>query len=131
MLGAVLLLVIGSALREVCGDQAALGLTFVEEARTAPRYRLFSLDDRFAALVEDPERGISVPGEIVELPDERLPELAATEPEGLSFGPVELEDGRVVQAAVGDPAHLTAHGVEITDYGGFVAFLRASGKMPA
>jgi hypothetical protein len=127
----VLLLVIGSALREVCGDQAALGLTFVEEARTAPRYRLVSLDDRFAALVENPEHGVSVPGEIVEIDDARLPELAATEPEGVSFAPVELEDGRIVQAAVGDPAHLAAHGVDITDHGGFVAFLRATGKMPA
>lgn len=53
------MLAIGSALREVCGDQGALGLHFVEEARTAPRYRLFALDDRYAALVESRDDGIS------------------------------------------------------------------------
>jgi hypothetical protein len=126
----VLLLVIGSALREVCGDQAALGLTFLAEARTAPRYRLFALDDRFAALVEDPAGGIAVPGELVEVPDERWADLAATEPEGITPGPVELEDGRTVTAALGDPGYLASHGVEITEHGGFAAYLRAAGKLP-
>jgi len=123
------LLVIGSALREVCGDQAALGLRFVEEARTAPRYRLFALDDRYAALVETDAGGISVPGELVELDDARWPELLATEPEGIDPGPVELDDGRAVTAALGDERFLTEHGVEITEHGGFADYLRAVGKL--
>ena len=127
----MLLLVIGSALREVAGDQAALGLAFLEEASTAPRYRLFSLEDRFAALVEDRKHGISVPGELVELSDERWPEIAASEPEGITPGPVELDDGRVVTAALGDPSYLAEHGTEITEHGSFVAYLRAVGKLPA
>jgi hypothetical protein len=127
----VKLLVIGSALREVCGDQAALGLRFVEEARTAPRYRLFALADRYAALVPAEDGGISVPGELVELDDERWPEILATEPEGIDPGPVELEDGSVVTAALGDEAYLSEHGVEITEHGGFAAYLRAAGKLPA
>ena len=120
------LLAIGSALREVCGDQAALGVTFVEEARTAPKYRLYSIDDRHAALVEDEERGISVPGEIVEIPDERWEEILASEPPAVSQAPVELLDGRVVTAAVGDPDHAAFRRArDITDYGGFAAYLRA------
>jgi hypothetical protein len=124
------MLVIGSALREVCGDQAALGLQFLQEARTAPRYRLFALDDRFAALVETDEGGISVPGELVELDDERWPALLATEPEGIDPGPVELDDGRTVTAALGDPGILGRDGVEITEHGGFVAYLKSVGKLP-
>ena len=120
---------IGSALREVCGDQAALGLRFVEEARTASRYRLFALGDRYAALVETDSGGIAVPGELVELDDERWPELLATEPEGIEPGPVELENGRTVTAALGDEGYLTEHGVEITEHGGFAAYLRAVGKL--
>jgi allophanate hydrolase-like protein len=119
------ILAIGSALREVCGDQAALGLTFVEEARTAPKYRLYSLDDRHAALLEDEERGISVPGEIVEIPDDRWEEILASEPPGVQQVPVELSDGRVVTAAFGDPERLAAVAREITEYGGFAAYLRA------
>jgi hypothetical protein len=126
----MIMLAIGSALREVCGDQAALGLRFLEEARTAPRYRLFALEDRFAALVPTDKGGISVPGELVEIDDERWPELVATEPEGIDPGPIELEDGRTVTAALGDEAYLTEHGVEITEHGGFAAYLRAVGKLP-
>ena len=87
----MLMLAIGSALREVCGDQGALGLHFVEEARTAPRYRLFALRPlRGARKIADD--GISVPGELVEIDDERWPELLATEPEGIN--PVRSARGR-------------------------------------
>src|SRR5262249_28654267 len=119
------ILAIGSALRDVCGDQAALGLTFVEEARTAPKYRLYSIGDTHAALVEDAEHGISVPGEIVEVPDDRWEEILASEPPGVRQAPVELLDGRVVTAAVGDPRQMDPRASEITEYGGFAAYLRA------
>ena len=119
------ILVIGSALREVCGDQAALGLTFIEEARTAPRYRLYNVDDRFAALVEDAEAGVSVAGELVEVANERFAELLASEPPGVVQAPVELADGRIVSCAFGDPDQMAAHAREITGFGDFAAYLRA------
>ena len=119
------ILAIGSALREVCGDQAALGLTFVEEARTAPKYRLYSIDDRHAALVEDEQHGISVPGEIVEIADDCWEEIRARAPPGVTQAPVELSDGRVVTAAFGDPEQIAAGAREITEFGGFAAYLRA------
>ena len=121
----MLILVVGSALREVCGDQAALGLTFLEEVSTAPRYRLYALDDRFAALVEVAEGGISVPGELAELPDERLEEILASEPPGVTQGPVELADGRVVSGAFGDLAVIADGARDITAWGGFAAYWRA------
>ncbi|MBM3679569.1 MAG: hypothetical protein FJW96_17090 [Actinobacteria bacterium] len=119
------ILVIGSALRSVCGDQAALGLTFLEETRTAPRYRLYALDDRFAALVEDRERGVAIDGELVEIAEERFAEILASEPPGITQAPVELEDGRTVSAAFGDAELLAERAVEITAYGGFAAYLDA------
>ena len=121
----MLILVIGSALREVCGNQAALGLTFVEEVSTAPRYRLYALDDRFAALVEVAEGGISVPGELAELPDERVEAILASEPLGVTQGPVELVDGRVVSCAFGDLAIIADGARDITAWGGFAAYWRA------
>jgi len=121
----MLVLVVGSALREVCGDQAALGLTFLEEVATAPRYQLFALSDRFAALVEVREGGISVPGELVELPADRLEEILASEPPGVTQGPIELADGRIVSGATGDPAVMAADGRDITAWGGFAAYWRA------
>jgi hypothetical protein len=119
------LLVIGSGLREICGDQAALGLTFLEVVRTAPSYRLYSVDNAFAVLVEDMQGGAAITGELVEVADGRLAELVAAEPPGVAQAPVELEDGRVVSAACAVPGALTGHVREITAYGGFAAFRRA------
>ncbi len=127
----MLVLVLGSALREVCGDQEPLGLKFIEPAMTAPQYRLYSLDDRYAALVPDHEEGVAVSGELVEIAEDRWEELAATEPEGITPGPVELLDGRSVTAALGDHAYMEENATEITMYGGFLAYLRAVGKLPA
>lgn len=116
------LLVIGSGLREICGDQSALGLMYLESVRTAPRYRLYSIDDAYAALVEDREQGAAIAGELVEVAGDRLLELVASEPPGVVQAPVELEDGRVVSAAFAQ----APMGKEITAYGGFAAYRRSS-----
>jgi hypothetical protein len=121
----VRLLAIGSALRAICGDQAALGLTFVEEAWTAPKYRLYSVDGTHAALVEDEADGVSVRGEIVDVDDGRWEEILASEPPGITQAPVELEDGRVVSGAVGDLAQLAGRARDISAFGDFTAYVEA------
>ena len=120
------LLVIGSALRELGIDQEALGLRFLRPARTAPKYRLYSIADAYAALVEDESAGASISGELVEAAEERFAELLASEPPGLTQAPVELEDGSIVSAAFAEPAALTGDAREITEFGGFAAYRRAS-----
>jgi gamma-glutamylcyclotransferase (GGCT)/AIG2-like uncharacterized protein YtfP len=122
----VKLLVIGSGLRELCADQAALGLKFLEPVRTAPKYRLYSIDDAYAALVEDAQGGAAIAGELVEVAEERLAALVAGEPPGTVQAPVELEDGRVVSAACAQTGALTGDVKDITAYGGFAAYRRAS-----
>lgn len=119
------ILVIGSALREVSDAQAELGLTFLEEAATAPRYRLYAVAGGFAALVEDASGGISVPGELVEIPDDLLPKILASEPAGVTQSPVELADGRRVSAATVDLAAAGDDVVDITGWGGFAPWWRA------
>jgi hypothetical protein len=126
----MLVLVIGSALREISGDQARFGMTFIEEARTALKHRLYALEGRWAALVEDESDGIFVEGELVHIPDDRWAEVAASEPPGIVPGPVELEDGRVVTAALGDPEYFRDHGEDITEFGSFPAFLRSRSEGP-
>jgi hypothetical protein len=124
----VRLFVIGSGLREVCGDQQALGPTFVAEARTAPRYRLYSFSDAYAALVEDGEAGVSVGGELVDVPDARLAELLASEPPGIIQAPVELADGTIVSSAFAQPDALDRGDVvEITAHGDFASYLSSIG----
>lgn len=119
------ILVIGSALRAVSNAQTELGLTFLEEVETAPRYRLYAVEERFAALVEVASGGIAVPGELVDVPDALLAEILASEPVGVTQEPVELADGRVVSAATADLAQAGDRAVDITAWGGFAAYLRA------
>ena len=118
-------MVIGSALRSMGFDQEAAGLTFIEEARTAPNYRLYSLDERWAALVPTDEGGVSVAGELVEVSDERWPEILASEPPGIVPGPIQLDDGREATAALGDPELMALEAVEITEFGSFAGYLES------
>jgi len=124
---AMLILVIGSALRAVCGDPAALGLTFVEETRTQPRYRLYALEGRFAGLVDVGETGggSSVPGELVEIPRSLLEAVQASEPAGVSQAATLLADGRSVSCAHIDLAVVGAAAVDITSWGGFLPYWRS------
>jgi gamma-glutamylcyclotransferase (GGCT)/AIG2-like uncharacterized protein YtfP len=121
----VRILAIGSALRAICADQAALGLTFVEEAWTAPKYRLYSIDDSHAALVEDAATGVSVRGELVDVDESRWEQVLASEPPGVTQAPIELADGRVVTAATGDPARMSEAARDISAYGDFAAYVEA------
>jgi hypothetical protein len=100
----------------------------IADARTAPRYRLVAIEDRFAALVEDEESGIAVPGRLFEVPDEVWEALLASEPPGLTMEPVELEEPRpgIVAAFADESAQARAR--DITSYGGFLAWLAARGE---
>lgn len=96
------------------------GAPLVGTVRTAPRYRFYSVGDRFPALVEhDPEitgpskrngsvgvrtvnegagviggEGVSVVGELYDVPWDVLRDsLLPAEPEELELGVIELEDG--------------------------------------
>ena len=67
---------------------------FLGEATTAPRYRFFSVGDRFPALWPVDEGGVAVPGELYDVPltvirDAFIP----AEPPELELGVLELEDG--------------------------------------
>jgi hypothetical protein len=120
----MIVFVAGSGLREVCGDQSLLGLTFLRETRTAPIYRLYAIDGRFAALVEIGTGGNSVAGELCELADERAAMALAMEPAGLTQQLVTLENGEVALGPVATHATLAAGAVDISSYGGFAAYFR-------
>jgi hypothetical protein len=121
----VRILAIGSALRAICPDQAALGLTFVSEAWTAPKYRLYSLEDTHAALVEDTAGGVSVRGELVDVDESRWEQILASEPPGVTQAPIELADGSIVTAATGDPELMAEHARDISAYRDFAAYIDA------
>jgi allophanate hydrolase-like protein len=99
---------------------------FLGEARTAPRYRFFVYEDRFPALWPVADGGVSVPGELIELPLEAVrDEFMPVEPPELELGVIELADGSASLAVVLRPdVHARGAGLlDISDYGGWRAYL--------
>ncbi len=72
------------------------GADFLEETRTAPVYRLYSIDDRHPGMFEVAAGGVSVAGELYRVPDAVWRRVEAGEPAGLYRGRVRLADGREV-----------------------------------
>jgi hypothetical protein len=99
---------------------------FLGEATTAPRYRFYVYEDRFPALWPVASGGVSVPGELVELPLEAVrDEFLPVEPRELELGVVELADGAAALAVILRPdVHARGTGLEdISDYGGWRSYL--------
>ena len=99
---------------------------FLGEARTAPRYRFYVYEDRFPALWPAADGGVSVPGELIELPLEAVrDEFLPVEPPELELGVVELAGGSASLAVILRPdVHARGTGlVDISDYGGWRAYL--------
>ena len=102
---------------------------FVERTRTAPQYRLFFVDGLWPALVPFGD-GVAIECELYECSEDLLERLALVEPPGWSRGPVELEDGRTVEAFLGE-AELAARGVDVSEHGGWAAFVRSRARLRA
>jgi hypothetical protein len=101
---------------------------FLGEVRTAPRYRFYVYQDRFPALWPVADGGVSVPGELIELPLEAVrDEFLPVEPPELELGVVELTDGSASLAVVLRPdVHARGTGlVDISDHGGWRAYLKS------
>jgi gamma-glutamylcyclotransferase (GGCT)/AIG2-like uncharacterized protein YtfP len=105
------------------------GAHFVERARTAPLYRLLFVDGLWPALVPS-EDGVAIECELYECSEELLERLARIEPPGWSRVPLELADGRRVEAFLGDAA-LAARGVDVSAHGGWAAFVPTSSTRDA
>ena len=99
---------------------------FLGEARTAPRYRFYIYEDRFPALWPVADGGVSVPGELVELPLEAVrDEFLPVEPPELELGVIELDDSSASLAVVLRPeVHARGTGlVDISNAGGWRAWV--------
>jgi len=95
---------------------------FVEAVQTAPRYRLFSIGDRYPAMVRDEARGVSLAAELYQVSEEAWPFIANIEAPGLYRGPVELSDGRVVEGMLGQERFVSRNGTDISSSGGWAHY---------
>ncbi len=100
------------------------GAQFLEEIRTAPTYRLYSIRDQYPAMTSCDEGGAAIEAELYDVPDQVWVRIRDKEPPGLFRGPVELEDGRQVEGMLGEPGLLSDPGArDITTFGGWRKYL--------
>jgi len=94
-------------------------------AKSAPKYRYFSVGDRFPAMYEVESGGGSVVGEVYDLPLRVLRDhLIPSEPPELEIGIIELEDGAACLATVLRQSFVDAPGLtDITALGDWRAHL--------
>lgn len=106
-----------------------VGATFVCETKTAPHYRLWSIDDRYPGMlrVQPPERGAAITVEVWALDAAGLVTVLAGEPPGLAIGQVLLADGTSTFGVLAEP-WIIAGQREITEFGGWREYLRAVGR---
>jgi allophanate hydrolase len=103
------------------------GARLVEEARTAPRYRLFALDTEppKPGVVRVEADGASLPGEVWALSPAALGTFLAAIPRPMALGEVELDDGRAVVGFLCEPIALEG-ARDITATGGWRGYLGGS-----
>ena len=99
----------------------AAGACFMREARTAPVYRLWSIQDRHPGMLRiapGEVGGTAIALELWEIEPAQAIRVLEQEPPGLSLGWVQLEDGVQVLGVLAE-AYLLAGCAEITRYGGW------------
>ena len=110
----------GTFMRGQPGHANLDGAEFFEEVETAPRYRLWEIDGRWPTLIEA-EDGVAIAAELYEIAPAHLARLAEIEPPGWMRAPIELADGRRIEAFLGEPA-LRARGRDVSAHGGWAAY---------
>jgi gamma-glutamylcyclotransferase (GGCT)/AIG2-like uncharacterized protein YtfP len=98
------------------------GARFVEESRTAPLYRLWSVGDRHPAMLRAREAGGEIAVELWEVDSAGLVRILEGEPPGLTVGWVRLANGRDVLGVLAEP-YLVEDQPEITAFGGWRAYI--------
>lgn len=118
------LFVNGEGMRDGAVHHTIAAHPFLGYVSTAPRYRFFSVGDRFPALWQDDDGGSAVPGELYDVPlttirDQFIP----AEPAELELGVVELADGTSALAVVLRREVLGSKDlIDISDRGGWRAY---------
>jgi adenine/guanine/hypoxanthine permease len=115
--GSVHLFVNGTLMRGEELHENLAGARFSGELTTAPRYRLFSVDDRHPAMVRDDVRGAAIAGELYDVPLPVLGTVLEREPAGLGLDVVELADGQLTLGVMWLAAELPPSARDISEYG--------------
>ena len=117
-----LLFVNGTLMRGLDLHGNLAGAEFQGEIKTAPKYRLHSIDDIHPGMFEVKDDGVAISGELYQLSPEILLHVIEGEPDGLYRGAITLEDGRVVPGILYREEMARKH-LDISRYGGWRKYL--------
>ena len=119
----LILAVNGTLMRglELENNLKAVNAIFIKESKTEKAYRLFSINDKYPAMVKD-AKGSAIDVELYEISEQGMQEVLSKEPEGLTIKEITLIDGSKVQGVVGLP-FIIENRKEITKYGGWRNYL--------
>lgn len=95
--------------------------TFIEQDTTAPIYKLFSIEDKYPAMVmsDKGEKGYSISGETYDIPDELWPKIFHNERYlGLHRGYIWLKDGESRLGILSVPELCLGY-IDISSFGGW------------
>ena len=98
------------------------GAEFLGAFRTAPCYRLYSINDVHPGMFEVEQGGVAVMGEYYRMSDDIWARVEAGEPPNLYCGPVKLEDGRTVNGILFPRALAEGKYLDISSYGDWRAY---------
>jgi len=109
------------------GQLTALGARLLDRVRTAPRYRMVALPGEPAkpGILPVAGGGVALPGERWRLSPAALGRFLAALPPPMSLGAIQLADGTSAIGFQCDPVAAAA-GTDISDYGGWEAYLASS-----
>jgi gamma-glutamylcyclotransferase (GGCT)/AIG2-like uncharacterized protein YtfP len=119
-MASVPLFVNGEGMRGGSVHHSIEGHPFLGPARTAPRYRFFSVRDEFPALWPVEEDGASIEGELYDVPLEVIRDkFIPSEPPELELSVVELADGSAALVVIlRAAAYASGEGlIDISTYG--------------
>jgi hypothetical protein len=101
-----------------------VGAKFVRADRTAPLYRLWSIEDKCPAMIRVQTGGVEIEIELWEVSDVGLIQILQQEPPGLVIGRVKLSDGSEVFGVLAE-SYVIDGQIEITAFGGWRKYLQS------
>ena len=117
------LFVNGTLMRGLSLHHNLEGAEFLGAYRTAPQYRLHSIDDVHPGMFEVDEGGVSVAGEFYRMSEEIWKKVEAGEPPNLYCGSVLLEDGRSVNGILYPRGLAEGKYLDISGYGDWRVYM--------
>ncbi|MBE9191708.1 glutamyl-tRNA amidotransferase [Gloeocapsopsis crepidinum LEGE 06123] len=126
----LLLAVNGTLMRglELNSNLLAVNAIFDRETKTAPVYRLWSINDKYPAMLRVASGGNAIALEIWQIPASGLVQVLLQEPPGLCIGKVALEDGTEVLGVLSEPI-LCENQRDITQWGGWRNYIATKGVL--